>query len=881
MTSNTINNDVTMAGSEGMLLGRSGAVGNDLDAKSMNDAVTMVPGGGLSLGRIDQYELVRELGGGGFGTVFLAKDTVAGIEVAVKGLPPFVKNNREEVENIRDNFALVSRLTHTNIAKALVLHPAKYVSYSSEDVRQKLRVLSGDTLMVMEYAPGVTLSKWRKQFPQGKVPFDTALSIVRQIASALDYAHGQKILHRDIKPANIMVETRDDERLVARVLDFGLAAEIRSSIGRVSREIHDTSGTRPYMAPEQWGGARQGPTTDQYSLAVLFHELVTGVVPFASIFDTGDPVVMMNVVGNKPFKASNEFPKSVRRALEKALSKKPAERFANCCEFVKALEVERHNNFLRVVLVAALFAALCGAGVLWLDRHDESNQPTDEAVYDDIKEQETPSKVDVPTPKPICTNEVAETNAPPSSTSTSTNVTTVISPANAVAGIKNRPVKPSVDLEYIRLTNNLSNAFKERDKAYKSSDEFRKSLRGFQSRLDDIDGIWRKRTTNGIMRLTKDEAYRMLNVVTNETANISKNVKWMRDNKRSRDEAIQEEATFLKSFNAEKDSVGPELFVQIARRDDWLKLLGDISSVSNSINSGVFENVKLRLDKCLEEARKLLKEAKEQYENQAKEKHIKELLDRKGFLVDTATNKHEAGTPRTILLPRGEEMHMVWCPPGWFMMGSPEHEDGRDDSLYVETQHAVRLTKGFWIGKYEVTESQWRAVVGSGGSSQKPKANVTYEECVEFCRKLPSKYGARVPTEAEWEYACRAGTTTPYSLGSRSSGQRINGSQANVKAFWGVDNVGSYESYANAWGICDMHGNVREWCSDIYGTYKLGATIAIDPNVTAVGVVGGHVVRGGACNEELDRCRCAARTQGKKDGYTGFRICCDNLDNLP
>lgn len=130
------------------------------------------------------------------------------------------------------------------------------MSYSSEDVRQKLRVLSGDTLMVMEYAPGVTLSKWRKQFPQGKVPFDKALAIVRQIASALDYAHGQKILHRDIKPANVMVETRDDGRLVARVLDFGLAAEIRSSMGRVSREIHDTSGTRPYMAPEQWGGAR-------------------------------------------------------------------------------------------------------------------------------------------------------------------------------------------------------------------------------------------------------------------------------------------------------------------------------------------------------------------------------------------------------------------------------------------------------------------------------------------------------------------------------------------------------------------------------------------------------------------------------------------------
>jgi len=372
---------------------------------TIGNAKTMQPNEGGKLGRIDQYELVRELGGGGFGTVFLAKDTVAGIEVAVKGLPPFVKNSREELETIRDNFALVSRLTHTNIAKALVLHPSKDVFYSSEDVRQKLRVLSGDTLMVMEYAPGVTLSKWRKQFPHGKVPFDKALSIVRQIASALDYAHGQKILHRDIKPANIMVETRDGERVVVRVLDFGLAAEIRSSMGRVSREIHDTSGTRPYMAPEQWEGARQGPATDQYSLAVLFHELVTGVVPFASIFDTGDPVVMMNVVGNKPFKASNEFPKSVRRALEKALSKKPAERFANCCEFVEALEVERPANFLKLVLVAALFAALCGVGVLWLDRHNESKPSTNETQGSSSKVDESiPADTKVTPIEPITAN---------------------------------------------------------------------------------------------------------------------------------------------------------------------------------------------------------------------------------------------------------------------------------------------------------------------------------------------------------------------------------------------------------------------------------------------------------------------------------------------
>ena len=133
----------------------------DIDVSIGND-VTMRGGEAFSLGRIDQYELLRELGGGGFGCVYLAKDTVAGIEVAVKGLPPEVKHNKEELENIRANFALVSRLHHPNIAAALVLHPAKEVSYASRDTMEKLRVFERDTMMVMEYAPGVTLSQWRK-----------------------------------------------------------------------------------------------------------------------------------------------------------------------------------------------------------------------------------------------------------------------------------------------------------------------------------------------------------------------------------------------------------------------------------------------------------------------------------------------------------------------------------------------------------------------------------------------------------------------------------------------------------------------------------------------------------------------------------------------
>ena len=355
----------------------NGTINNHL---TIGNEPTVLSGPDSALGHIDQYELLRELGGGGFGTVYLARDMISGIEVAVKGLPPFVKNNREEMENIRSNFSLVSRLTHTNIAKILVLHPAKDVVYASEDVRDKLRVNSGDTLMVMEYARGVTLSQWRKQFlPGNKVPIAQALEITSQIAAALDYAHERKIVHRDIKPANVMIETAGDGAVTARVLDFGLAAEIRSSMGRVSREIHDTSGTRPYMAPEQWLGGKQGPWTDQYSLAVLFCELVTGEVPFASVFDTGDPIVMMNVVGREPFSPPKGLPKAIRKALAKGLSKKPNDRFASCGDFISALggpvgsripcdrsSAHRLKVFAAVALLATLVGGVCAA--VWMKR---------------------------------------------------------------------------------------------------------------------------------------------------------------------------------------------------------------------------------------------------------------------------------------------------------------------------------------------------------------------------------------------------------------------------------------------------------------------------------------------------------------------------------
>ncbi len=316
------------------------------DEPSLGSAPTMTPGGAgmvpaaSSLGRIDQYDLVRKLGCGGFGVVYLARDTVSGVEVALKTLHPLLKSNAEEMERLREKFALVHGLTHQNIAKALVLHPVRDIAIVDDEVGRELRLSPGDFVMVMDYAPGVTLSKWKRQFPDGKVPFDHVLEIGRQIAAALDYAHGERIVHRDIKPSNVVVETITFEagsRIRVRILDFGLAAAIRSSMSRVSTETGDTSGTRPYMAPEQWLGKTQNGRTDQYALACVLYELISGEPPFSGVFATGDPIIMKDAVARDTPENIGDIPPVVNAVLLKALGKDPKERFRSCADFIEAM----------------------------------------------------------------------------------------------------------------------------------------------------------------------------------------------------------------------------------------------------------------------------------------------------------------------------------------------------------------------------------------------------------------------------------------------------------------------------------------------------------------------------------------------------------------
>ena len=213
-----------------------------------------------------------------------------------------------------------------------------------------------------------------------------------------------------------------------------------------------------------------------------------------------------------------------------------------------------------------------------------------------------------------------------------------------------------------------------------------------------------------------------------------------------------------------------------------------------------------------------------------------------------------------------------WCPAGEFMMGSPKDEANRNDN---ETQHQVVLTRGFWMLETEVTQEMWESVMGKNPSRFKgdklPVEQVSWRDCQEFVGGLndlkvtPTGYKFALPTEAQSEYACRAGTTTAF-----YSGGALNARQANFEGKT-TSEVGSFP--ANAWGLRDMHGNVWEWCLDGYsGDYASGAVtdpLGVSPNQSR------YVCRGGSWYNKSWFSRSASReyySSDKRDYHLGFRL---------
>ena len=232
-------------------------------------------------------------------------------------------------------------------------------------------------------------------------------------------------------------------------------------------------------------------------------------------------------------------------------------------------------------------------------------------------------------------------------------------------------------------------------------------------------------------------------------------------------------------------------------------------------------------------------------------------------------------------------IEMIQIPPGQFQMGTPKNEYGRTTQEHAV--HTVTLTKSFWIGKYEVTQEQWRALVGRDleltrtKGPDNPVYSVSWWDIKEFTDKMTALgFGTfRLPTEAEWEYCCRAGTTTPFWFGDAIyEGQPYEEEVTRLKPYVWYEQTARGRNQAvgqkkpNPWGLYDVHGNIAEYCSD-YFLWTSDPNPAVDP-IGPPGP-GPRVIRDGNYAAPPGYCRSGMRgfftlLSGERSDYVGFRL---------
>ncbi|MDO4627658.1 MAG: protein kinase [Planctomycetia bacterium] len=281
-----------------------------------------------------KYRLEEKVGEGGMGVVWKAYDTVGERYVALKFVPAEIRYREEAIIQVKKTFSTIQALNHTHICPVLALEKDAVLGY----------------YLVMKWLEGMTLAELQKTglLRENGAEIRLVLPILEAVAEALDYAHAHHVIHRDVKPSNIFVALKQGKGTgkmtlgelmkvpeVAEVflIDFGLATEIVETMTRFSKRKVDTSGTWPYMPPEQWKGKKQTPQTDQYALGVVAYELLAGERPFM-ISDV--TLLRLAVMQDEPEEIRGR-PESVNKALQRALAKKQTDRFPTCAEFITAL----------------------------------------------------------------------------------------------------------------------------------------------------------------------------------------------------------------------------------------------------------------------------------------------------------------------------------------------------------------------------------------------------------------------------------------------------------------------------------------------------------------------------------------------------------------
>jgi formylglycine-generating enzyme required for sulfatase activity/serine/threonine protein kinase len=772
---------------------------------------------------------VRFLGRGAMGEVWEAEYLETGEHYALKFLLEEAMTGENALTRFRREAEIMAALDHPHIAKVQ--------DWGEEDGRHWLCVeLLGNQVYEEGAAPVTTLEDYIS-YRGGKLPQEEVQICMGQFLDALAYAHGRGLVHRDLKPANILlceegmkiadfglVDAAGSEWMATKVQATVAATIARGGEATLLETVREGSASAPsspqrallgtfaYMSPEQKDGFPATERSDLYAAGLVCFHMLTG--------NRSLGLEMPSQLDNRIWPGWDAF-------ILKALRSKPEDRYASAAEMSAAL--------------GDVSEEVGGASARTAAKRDSSVN----------RAYKSPAK--------------RSGRVPPSRTQS------VPEPGVAASARKGSPAALVVALVVgvvallgygtMKWWEGYSNGL-DRDRGLVDAPVFdlAKQKREMEEAAAELEA-------------KKAEAEEAARKAQEAAAKIE-------SERKLAEEAALKAASAKQEMKRQKQEL--EAATEEARKADEARKAEEAAKKLEAARKAQEAAAKIESERKLaEEAAQKAAAAKQAMEKQKQEL---EAAAEQAQKAEEAAKKLEAArqgqvataTPGKAYIIPGLGLEMIQVPAGEFLMGSPGGLfRGEKNREVDETQHQVRLTQPFWLGKYEVKQGQWKAVMGSNPSQfsgdDLPVEEVSWEDAMAFCRKLnqmdgnrPSGYVYSLPTEAQWEYACRAGTTTATAFGKRLTIQ-----EANFAGYSGKTTpVGSYRP--NAWGFYDLHGNVWEWCSDWYGNYPSGSVT--DPTGSSSGTY--RVRRGGSWPSDGGGCRSADRGRyppGYRGSYLGFR----------